>query len=108
MTHFAEILRYATVGVRRSAGMDAVNGRRLGGNWEPLDFAMTSRAVSRDGTTVAWGIEIRSVEIGLRRVKPRRPDESRTERARHDTNETRQYSLVPAWRRCSVNVNGED
>jgi hypothetical protein len=49
MTHFSAIFKYAKVGVNRSAGIDAVTGRRLGGNSEFLDFEITSRAVSRDG-----------------------------------------------------------
>lgn len=49
MTHFSAIFKYANVGVKRSAGIDAVTGSRLGGNSEFLDFKITSRAVSRDG-----------------------------------------------------------
>lgn len=49
MTHFSAIFKYAKVGVNRSAGIDAVTGRRLGGYSEFLDFEITSRAVSRDG-----------------------------------------------------------
>ena len=48
-THFSASLRYANVGVIRSAGIEAVTGKRLGGNWEFLDREITSRAVSRDG-----------------------------------------------------------
>ena len=48
-THFSAIFRYAKVGVKRSAGIDAVIGSRFGGNWEFLDFKMTSCAVSSDG-----------------------------------------------------------
>lgn len=49
MTHFSAIFKYANVGVKRSAGIDAVTGSRFGGNSEFLDFEITSRAVSRDG-----------------------------------------------------------
>jgi hypothetical protein len=49
MTHFSAIFKYANVGVKRSAGIDAVTGSRLGGNSEFLDCEITSRAVSRDG-----------------------------------------------------------
>jgi hypothetical protein len=49
-THFSASFRYASVGVNRSAGMEAVMGSRFGGNWEFLDCEMTSRAVSSDGT----------------------------------------------------------
>jgi hypothetical protein len=49
VTHFSAIFKYAKVGVSRSAGIDAVTGRRLGGNLEFLDFEITCRAVSREG-----------------------------------------------------------
>lgn len=49
MTHFSAIFKYANVGVRRSAAIEAVTGSRLGGYSEFLDFEITSRAVSRDG-----------------------------------------------------------
>jgi hypothetical protein len=49
MTHFSAIFKYANVGVKRSAAIDAVTGSRLGGKAEFLDLEITSRAVSRDG-----------------------------------------------------------
>jgi hypothetical protein len=49
-THFSAIFRYAKVGVKRSAGIEAVMGSRFGGNCEFLDFKMTSCAVWSDGT----------------------------------------------------------
>jgi hypothetical protein len=49
-TYFSAILRYANVGVKRSAGIEAVTGRRFGANWEFLVLEMTLRAVSSDGT----------------------------------------------------------
>lgn len=48
-THSAEILRYATVGVIRSAGIDAVTGTMFGGFGDPLDCARTFFTASRDG-----------------------------------------------------------
>ena len=50
VTHFSAIFKYANVGVKRSAAIDAVTGSRLGGKAEFLDLEITSRAVSRDGT----------------------------------------------------------
>lgn len=44
MTHFSAIFRYAKVGVKRSAEIVAVTGRRFGGNAEFLDFEITSFA----------------------------------------------------------------
>jgi hypothetical protein len=45
-------LRYANVGVKRSAGIEAVRGRRFGVYFEFLDLETTSLAVSMDGTMV--------------------------------------------------------
>lgn len=47
----ADILRYARVGVRISAGIVAHIGTRLGGFGELFDAARTSCTVSRDGCT---------------------------------------------------------
>ena len=51
-THFSATLRYANVGVNRSAAMEVVNGSRFGAYWLFLVLATTSRAVSGDGTIV--------------------------------------------------------
>lgn len=40
------------MGVNRSAGIDAVSGRRFGGNFEFLDWLTASLAVSMEGTMV--------------------------------------------------------
>jgi hypothetical protein len=56
MTHFSAIFKYARFGVNKSAGIEAVTGRRLGGNWEFLDFEITSCAVSSDGIVATWVI----------------------------------------------------
>jgi hypothetical protein len=40
------------VGVKRSAEIDDVSGRRLGGNCEFFDWLIATLAVSRDGTMV--------------------------------------------------------
>jgi hypothetical protein len=45
--------------------MEAVKGSKLGGNREFLDLPITSRAVSRDGTTVAWLIFV-NLAAGVR------------------------------------------
>ena len=63
MTHFTPSFRYANVGVRRSAGMELVIGRRFGGYCEFFDWATTSFAVSKDGTTVTWRGTISSTDI---------------------------------------------
>lgn len=49
-THFSEIFKYANVGVKRSAGIEAVRGSRFGGNAVFLVREITSAAVSRVGT----------------------------------------------------------
>ncbi len=49
LSYFADILRYARVGVRISAGMVAHIGTRFGGLGEPFDVARTSCTVSKDG-----------------------------------------------------------
>lgn len=51
---FAEILRYANVGVRTSAGIVAHIGTRFGGFGEPLDAARTSCTVSKEGSTLNY------------------------------------------------------
>lgn len=53
MTHFAAILKYANVGVKSSAGIEVISGRRLGGFSVFRDLAMTSRATAMVGATVA-------------------------------------------------------
>jgi hypothetical protein len=54
MTHLARIFRYATEGVRRSAGMVAHRGTRFGGlgNWS--DLSRTSRVTSRVGSMLTY------------------------------------------------------
>lgn len=56
MTHLAAIRKYANVGVKSSAGIEVINGRRLGGFSAFRDLAMTSRATSRVGATVAFDV----------------------------------------------------
>ena len=49
LTHLADILRYANVGVRKSAGMVAHSGTRLGALGEPSDIDNTSPTSFNDG-----------------------------------------------------------
>ena len=53
-TNFAEILRYASDGVRRSAGSEAYSGTRFGALGEPLERLRISWTVSREGWILIW------------------------------------------------------
>lgn len=49
LAHFSAIFKYASVGVSKSAGTEAVMGTRLGGCGAPFDWERTSLTVSIDG-----------------------------------------------------------
>ena len=66
--HPAEILRYANVGVRMSAGIVAHTGTRFGGFGELLDAASTSCTVSSDGCILNYTVISRLPELRCLRV----------------------------------------
>ena len=69
--HLAEILRYASVGVRMSAGMVAHIGTRFGGFGELLEASSTCCTVSRVGSILnyiaisclCWWLSIFEVDL---------------------------------------------
>lgn len=63
MAHLTESFKYASVGVNRSAGIDAVTGSRLGAQAVFLVAETTPRAVSNDGTVMTC----LTIAIGMRK-----------------------------------------